>query len=90
MSNLTRAFENEMDALARVRDELRLQVHLGGAEARDTFAHLERRWVSLQEKATELQAQAGDGAQTVAAAAHSIADEIRLGYEEIRRRMAQG
>ena len=44
MADWSETFSKEVDDLRRVRDELRVQMHLAGQEAKDGFEGLERRW----------------------------------------------
>jgi hypothetical protein len=67
----------EVDALARLRDELRLQLHLGKLEAKDEFHRLEERWRGLMAAAVE---SASDAAGRV----RGLLGEIRDGYRALR------
>ncbi|MCP4403653.1 MAG: hypothetical protein GY801_40905 [bacterium] len=46
-------FEKLFDTLARQRDELMLQLHLGKAEAKDALEELEKKWETLKDEAEE-------------------------------------
>jgi SMC interacting uncharacterized protein involved in chromosome segregation len=74
-----------LDDLARQRDELRLKLHLAKAEARDEFDRLERQWEQVRAKLPQLRAAVGESAQDVGAAAKLVAEEIKRGYERIRK-----
>lgn len=71
--------------LSQLRDELRLKIHLGRADARDEFDRLE---LKLQ----RFRASLGDPGEVteelredVREGLHNIALELRDGYEKIRR-----
>ena len=46
----------ELDKLRATRDELRLQIHLGSAEARDRFEKLEKSWQHVEGQVKTLHA----------------------------------
>ena len=74
----------ERDRLLTVRDELRVQVHLAGAEARDRFESLEREWRRFEGRMAVLAGVAKDEASDVGDAARLLLDEIKDGYEHLR------
>jgi hypothetical protein len=67
----------EVGALARMRDELRLQLALGKLEARDEWDQLEQRW-------TRVKAVANETAQQVGETVHDLLRDIRDGYQKLR------
>jgi hypothetical protein len=67
----------EVSALARMRDELRLQLHLGRLEARDEFDHLEDRWRKVKHLAAATVDDAEEGL-------HDVLKQIRDGYKSLR------
>lgn len=69
----------EIGALARLRDELRLQISLGRLEARDEWRRLEGRWHRLKVAA---EAEADDASETF----HDVMAQIRDGYHRLRDR----
>lgn len=68
---------SEVDALASMRDELRLQVHLGRMEAEEEWHKLEDRW----RKVKHLAEDAADG---VGESIRDLLGQIRGGYEKLR------
>ncbi|MCB9689212.1 MAG: hypothetical protein H6738_11510 [Alphaproteobacteria bacterium] len=67
----------EVGALARTRDELRLQVALGKLEARDEWETLEKAWGRVKHKAG---LAADDAEETM----HDLLAHIRDGYQRLR------
>lgn len=67
----------EVDALARLRDELRLQLHLGKLEAKDEFHRLEERWRGVMHAAA-------DTASDAVGRLRALLGEIREGYRSLR------
>ena len=77
-------FDDELRQLQRVRDELRVQVHLGKAEAQELWDKLEHRFADAESKAKVLARRAEAPVQDVADAARLLIDEIRSGYRTLR------
>jgi len=80
-------FRPELDTLRAARDELRVQLHLAGAEARDRFEELERRWHRLEGKLGVLADTAAEDAHEVGDAVSLLLHEIREGYEHLRKQI---
>jgi hypothetical protein len=82
-----------LSMLKQQRDELKLQMHLAGKEARDQFEDLEKKWTEIESRAEPLSAAvkdassaAGGQARKVTAAAMDVAArEISSGYEKLRK-----
>lgn len=74
----------EVDSLRGIRDELRLQMHLGRAEAREHFEGLEQRWSHLEAKLRQLRDASREELDDVGAAARMLVDEIREGYRHVK------
>jgi CBS domain-containing membrane protein len=76
--------QREIDNLRRLRDELRVQIHLGKAEARDLWNDLEERWSELEGRAQALADRAEEPLEDIAAAAELVVEEVREGYRRVR------
>ncbi|MEQ8662070.1 MAG: hypothetical protein RLW62_14735 [Gammaproteobacteria bacterium] len=90
MSNRTfESMREEAAALAAKlrteRDELRVQLHLAGAEARAEWEKLEPRLAELETRAAQVGAAAGTAAQDVGSALGILGEELAAGYARIRR-----
>jgi hypothetical protein len=66
----------ELDALARLRDELRVQLHLGRLEGAEEFERLEGQWWKIKSAATRAVDDLGEGLR------ETLAD-IREGYRRL-------
>lgn len=74
-----------MAVLAQQRDELKLKMHLAKADAKDEWASLETKWEEVQGKLGQAQSVAGQTFDEVGVAAGLMAEEIKRGYERIRK-----
>ena len=77
-------FQSEMEALRRTRDELRVQVHLGAAEARELWERVEKKWQEVESRARHVAKSAEEPLHDVREAASQLLEEIREGYKKIR------
>lgn len=85
MTSTKHDLEKLMATLAQQRDELNLQMHLAKAEAKDEWDELEGKWQQAQGKLAQVQAAAGESLDDVRAAASLLAEEIKNGYDRIRK-----
>jgi hypothetical protein len=76
-----------MRRLEQERDQLRLKLQLGKAEAREEWEKLERQWQQLRGKTEQIKGAVDEGAREISEAAARTAREIQRGYERIRDRM---
>lgn len=84
MSELKANIQREIDELRRVRDELKVRIHLAKAEAKDRWDELEIQFRRLESKAHQI-AQASEAPlRDVGDAARILVDKIREGYRRIR------
>jgi hypothetical protein len=76
----------EMKAeIEQLRDEVKLKAHLGKAEAKQELEKLEREWDSFLAKYKPLTDEVEHTADNAAAALGIAADELKAGYERIRK-----
>jgi len=78
-------FEKELEELRRLRDELRVQVHLGVADAKDLWDGLEHRMGELEAKVRRLAHRAEEPLEEIGDAAQLLMEEIRDGYRRLRK-----
>jgi SMC interacting uncharacterized protein involved in chromosome segregation len=74
-----------IEELKQGRDELKVQIHLAKAEATDLWHETEDKWQHLRSQLDKIENGAGDSAKDVGAAAILAAEEIKKGYERLRR-----
>jgi hypothetical protein len=86
----TGRFEEQLEELRGLRDELRVQLHLGKAEATDLWKKLEHRFAEAESHARALARRAEEPLQEVAEAARLLVDEIGAGYRRLRQLLREG
>jgi hypothetical protein len=87
MSDFQATWQKWMADLERERDELRLQAHLGKAEARDHLARAEQKLEELRQKAPIVKGVAKDAASNVEESARALAAEVREAFARVRKVM---
>jgi predicted nucleic acid-binding Zn-ribbon protein len=80
-------FADEIERLRRLRDELRVQMRLGRAEARERWEKLERDFAHLEAKLAQIREQSRGDLAEIREAAKLLADQIREGYRHLRARL---
>lgn len=71
--------------LEQQRDEIRVKMHLAKAEARDEWNDLEQKFERLKGRLGVMGEEADDAMEDINAAAGMLADELKKGYERIRK-----
>ena len=84
MTDIAKKISQELDELKRLRDELRVQIHLGSAETRDLWEKTEQRFAQLEGRLKELKREVKGPLQNVGEAARYLLDEIGDAYHQIR------
>jgi len=90
MSQLRDQIDKEVDRLREARDELRVQLHLGAADARDAFEALEKRWEHLESKLEQIGRAGKESVEQVGEGVMLVVDELGDGYERIRDLIKKG
>ena len=73
------------DDLKQQRDEINVKLHLAKAEVRDEWDKLEPKWEEVKGKMANLSDVASQTAESVSVAAGLLADEIKQGYDRIKK-----
>jgi hypothetical protein len=87
MSDLGERLKEEVNTLRRIRDELRVRLALGQAEVRDRWELTEKRWYELEGRMKVLREASRAEAKEIGAAARLLVDEIKEGYEHLRKQI---
>jgi len=77
-------FEEEIEILKQGRDELKVQVHLGAADARDAWEQVERNWGHLEGRLKQIGQVGQESAEEIEEAAKNLVSEIKAGYKQLR------
>jgi len=70
------------------RDELRVRMHLGRADAKDEWQEMEEKWESAQDKIEEVLRDTGASAKEIEGVLRIIGEEIGSAYGRIKDRLA--
>lgn len=74
--------------LARLRDELLLQIHLAKAEVRSHWEGLEKKWILLQSRLSVLEVAKDESKREVGLAVQLLMEELKESYKRIRGALA--
>jgi len=84
MSDLQDRINDEFEKLRTLRDELRVKIHLGKAEARDKWQELEGDWQHVEGKIKVLGDETKESAREVGEATEVLVGELRDAYRRLR------
>jgi CBS domain-containing protein len=87
MTDWKERMDQELEDLRRVRDELRVKIHLGKKDAQDLWQHLEHRMSELEAHARRAAQRTEAPLQELADASRHLMDELRRGYRDLRGRL---
>jgi hypothetical protein len=85
MNSLKQTIEKDLSELRTMRDELRLQIHLARAEARDVFERLESSWPELEADYAKLQRASGDAMREIGKGVSTLVSDMRRLYRSMSR-----
>jgi len=85
MTTIAEKISQQLDELKRLRDELRVQIHLGTAETRDLWEKTEQRFAQLETRLKELKREVEGPFQDFGEATRYLVDEIGEAYRQIRK-----
>ena len=84
MSDFDDKLEELKAELATARDELRVQIHLAKADAKDEWEELEKKWADFEQKWDKVGDAAEDAAKDIGVALSQLGSELKAGYQRIR------
>ena len=76
-----------IEGLKQQRDAIKVQLHLGKAEAKQEWEEMEKKLEHLRAKAKTVGGEAQDASRDVFEAAKLLAEEIKRGYDRIRKQL---
>ena len=85
MSEQQNALEELIRGLKRERDELKLQIHLAGMEAKDDYDRISAKIDELTEQYEPVSDAVEETAGNIWSALGMAADELKVGYQRVRK-----
>ena len=76
--------EHQLEEVRRVRDELRVQVHLGKAEVKELWEKSEAKLEDAEARVAAFKKQSEQPLEDLRDAAKLLLEEIHAGYKRIR------
>lgn len=89
MSDSKSALDEAIGKLKQDRDELKLQIHLAGMEARDEYDRLTSKYDELTDQMQPLTSAMEETADNVWAALGLLADELKIGFQRVRKAITE-
>ncbi len=87
MAHAKEEFGKLIQQLEQQRDELRVKMSLAKLDAREEWDKLEKKWEEFRAKTQPVREELGTTASNVGSALRLAAEEIRDGYERLRKRL---
>ncbi len=81
-------FKREFDALATIRDELRLKAHLARKDIQDELSRLENKYRRVDEELGRATANAQAEVSRIGQDVKMLLVDLKQGYEAVRRRLS--
>ncbi len=85
MSDMKSNLESMKASIEQLRDEIVLKAHLGHAEARDELDKMEQKWEDFLAEYKPVSDEVEKTAESAGAALTLAAEEIKDGYNRIRK-----
>lgn len=85
MSDSKKSLADIKASKEKLRDEIKLKAHLGELETRDELDQLEKKWQTFIAEYKPLLAETEKTAKNTSAALGLAADELKAGYDRIRK-----
>lgn len=85
MTKQTGTLDSLKASIEQLRDEVKLKAHLGKAEVAEELEQLDKKWNVFLEQYKPVAQEAGKTASNAGAALGLAADELKAGYERIRK-----
>jgi hypothetical protein len=84
MADLDERVKKEIDNLRTLRDELRVQMNLGGKEAKSLFEGAEKSWQKLEGRVRLVGKESKKELDEIKKAARPLLEEIQRAYTKLR------
>jgi hypothetical protein len=87
MEEIKTTFKRELDALATIRDELKLKAHLARKDVQDELVRLESKYRLVDEELGRATSHAASEAARIRAEVKGLLVELKQDYDAVRRRL---
>ena len=77
--------EEILSGLRQLRDELKVKIHLGKADAKDEWERLENKWQEFKTHSKVVGEAIDESAKDVGSALENVASELKDGYRRIKK-----
>lgn len=81
MSEWMDQFKQDLETLRQVRDEIRVQLHIGKADAKDRWHKLEDKWIDVEGRMRDI---GSESFHAISDATKRMMGELKRDYEELR------
>jgi hypothetical protein len=81
--DLKTLWQRELETLTKLRDELKVQMHLGKTEIKQDWERLEATFQRVQDELRYTGEQTKQPAKDISTAAKALLDELKRGYERV-------
>jgi predicted nucleic acid-binding Zn-ribbon protein len=89
-TDLKQGLDRELAKLAQTRDELRVQIKLARADARDEWKRLEQTWQKVEGDVKRAVDHAKQPTKELGGAVRELMDELKRGYARIKTEIEAG
>ncbi len=89
MADILDELAQDIDKLRQTRDEVRVRLHLLGADARDEWERLEKKWSQIEAETKAVGQRSASSLRQIRDTAKTVAEELRNGYDYIRSLMKE-
>jgi ribosome recycling factor len=90
MNHLEETLRRDFEKLAQARDELRVQVNLARADARDEWKRLEQTWHKVEDEVKRAVDHTKQPTKELSGAARTLIEELERGYARIKTEIEVG
>ena len=89
-TDIKQAVDRDLAKLAQARDELRVQISLARADARDEWKRLEQTWQTVEAEVKRAVDHTKQPTKELSGAVRSLMDELKRGYARIKTEIEAG
>jgi HAMP domain-containing protein len=80
-------FKRELEALATIRDELKLKAHLAQRDVQDELDQLEKKWRLAEEELERTKAHTKSEIGRIGQDVKALVQDLKRGYAAVKRRL---